>query len=89
MLNEADIDLLRQALSSLKTKGVNEGILEAIFHMGMAKPEDRSEDKFRKIMDKATKGDDILADRITLIEAKLIGMKDSLEIKDVVSNIDK
>ncbi len=87
MFTNDEIELIGEALDALKNKAGSDWFNESMIDMMFSKDSNGSIKKSKAKFD-AEKGDrQLLEDRITLLRAKLIGIRDKQLVDEVVSSI--
>jgi hypothetical protein len=87
MFTNDEIELIGEALDALKNKAGSDWFNESMIGMILSKDSDESIKKSKAKFDAKKDDRQLLEDRITLLRAKLIGLRDKQLVDEVASSI--
>ena len=82
-LNNDDIETLMEALDALESKHMRDGLMGSMFSMMLSKDKEEAHREADKEMAKAKAMTDSIRDKVILLKAKLIGLKDQETVNEV------
>ncbi len=87
MFTTEEIDLISEGLDALKNKAGSDWFNESMIDMMFSKDSSESIKKSKAKFDAEKADRQLLEDRITLLRAKLIGLRDKQLVDEVASSI--
>lgn len=75
-LTNEEIDVLMESLDALQSKSVTDGLFSSIFMSAFSSDREQAKRDMDLIMEKAQAEANTIKEKIILLKAKLIGMKD-------------
>lgn len=83
MFTQDEVELLMEALDALESKKSTDSLLKGIFKTMLSPTEEGARKAAEDVGQEVSKGDPLLRDRIILLKAKLIGVRDRMEVSDL------